>query len=683
MSKLLSRKGPKAVAAVLVRLYQLPVHRKVSPPTFPYMKIPAYALLGAVSLSLAHSQDFAPQTWFEDISISDQSVQKCYSFHTLPGVLYRVESSSNLVDWTQETELYGLGQNYTLAMHEVSPPTGGATSSTAETLTNVSVLARPSAGNSADLVISWPSLDHESPVTFLLSQASATGWNQLPLFSWLQGTYQFFIRFESSPATPPAETPTLGSLDSAMVAAFQTAIPSINEAIANSTALARNTPIAAESGERKFWRIRYDWTSDLDRDGTPDWAEFERLAAGGTVTVSNDAFDADSNGDGIKDGFQTDTDDDGTSDAEDIVLDDATATYAKHAQPLYALFPINNASPDPIYPSPFDINDKGTVLYANGTWTGGTWTPLAGYSNTEVPLIRAAYINDQGEMIGTRIESADNTSTPGNLAYWPDPKAAYQSLSVNGDHPYIGSFYGSYPPVNRMGFSNSGQILGYDQKKKPDDSYELLGPYLWTLSGNGRTPGKSSTPLYEGGVLDNTHYWGTETGGAISVFSGGTQLTPPYDVRNLMVGPHGELLACFHFDPHDTQVYLNGKWQASKTYGKALALASDGTAIARKGDTGKAPILLNGRWTDMDRYAPEAPSEWASSNTELMEISPNGWVLAKRPTGENTNAFAALLPITVDGIDSSVTPANQEDLSGGVDRTSMAAKEAVTFPKCG
>jgi hypothetical protein len=675
MSKPLPREGPKAVAADFVRLYHSPsTGRALLPPSL-YMTIRYYALWGAASLSLAYAQDFAPQTWFEDLPANDDSILRCYTLRTIPGVRYQVESSQNLVDWHQETELYGLGQDYTVPMHEVSPPGESSTVTSGNEATNVSIMVRPSVSNSGDLVISWPSVDTGTPTTFLLSNAGAIGWNQLPLFSWLQGTHQLFIRYDSSPVTPPAEIPTLGSQDSEMVTAFQAAIPSINEAIGNSTALARNTPLAgsAATEEKKFWRVRYDWTGDLDRDGTPDWAEFENLVNGGTDSVGNNAYNADSNSDGIEDGKQTDTDGDGTFDFGDIVLGDATASFAKYAQPSYALFPINNASPDPIYPSPLAINDKGTVLYGNGTWSGGVWTSLVGYSNSEAPVIRAALINDHGEILGSRAGSADNTFTPGNLVYWADPEADYQMVSVNGDYPWIGGIYGYADPTNSyLKFSNSGQIIGYQQWEHPEDHTSEPDKFLWTLPGNGRTPGKTPVPLYEGGVLDNTHYWGWEVGQAFSLFSDGTKLTPLKDVRELTVGPHGELIVHFQSDA-ETQVYVNGQWQTSKTYGKAIGVASDGTAIGRKDNGSEAPILLNGRWTSMKRYAPEAPPEWANSNTELQDISRGGWVLAKRPTGNSTATFGLLLPITVDGIDSSVTPPDMEDLGSGVDRTSMAA----------
>jgi hypothetical protein len=222
-------------------------------------------------------------------------------------------------------------------------------------------------------------------------------------------------------------------------------------------------------------------------------------------------------------------------------------------------------------------------------------------------------------------------------------------------------------------FSNNGQILGYEEKKDPN-TYDLLGPYLWTLPGNGRTPGKTPVSLYEGGVLDGLNYWGwsVESGSnAWTLYSNGFKVTPPEPVRNVTVGPQGELIVSFLND-HETQVYQDGEWKTSMTYKNAVEVASDGTAIGRKNNSRKAPLLLNGRWTEIDCYAPGSPQAWADYSTELQDLTPSGWVLAKRPTG-SANTFGVLLPITVDGIDSSVTPSDQEDLSSGVDRTSMTA----------
>jgi hypothetical protein len=45
-------------------------------------------------------------------------------------------------------------------------------------------------------------------------------------------------------------------------------------------------------------------------------------------------------------------------------------------------------------------------------------------------------INDHGEIVGHHGDA--DSFVPGNLAYWPDPKAGHQPLSVNGSHPWIG-----------------------------------------------------------------------------------------------------------------------------------------------------------------------------------------------------------------------------------------------------
>ena len=64
-----------------------------------------------------------------------------------------------------------------------------------------------------------------------------------------------------------------------------------------------------------LWRILVDPTIDTDRDGSPDWAEFEIAARGTGVLIPDvigNPFDADTNADGTPDGEQLAAELDGT-----------------------------------------------------------------------------------------------------------------------------------------------------------------------------------------------------------------------------------------------------------------------------------------------------------------------------------------------------------------------------------
>lgn len=207
------------------------------------------------------------------------------------------------------------------------------------------------------------------------------GWTQIPLFWDRYGAYNFFICHPTGIVLPPVENSLLGINDSAMLATLEANLPAMNQQVAESIARSRNAPHPGppEPGSRKFLRLLVDPTCDTDADGSPDWAEFEISTRGtGSMVpgVVGDAFNADSNNDGIPDGDQLDADQDGTADGKDPDVADDTATIPLGPLPRYAFFPITNAHPAE-WTNAHQISDKGTVLYENGTWTGGIWTPLA------------------------------------------------------------------------------------------------------------------------------------------------------------------------------------------------------------------------------------------------------------------------------------------------------------------
>ncbi|MCB1132605.1 MAG: hypothetical protein KDN05_15875, partial [Verrucomicrobiae bacterium] len=225
--------------------------------------------------------------------------------------------------------------------------------------------------------------------------------------------------------------------------------------------------------------------------------------------VSADAFAADTNGDGIPDGEQLDVDGDGTADAVDTDLEDAAVSYAVGQLPRYALFPITNAEPPAPYRTPIEVNDRGEVLYANGIWQGGVWTPLPGYAATSSSSVMAFQMNDLGEVVGivngdfeheggTVLASYD---MPGNVVHWPD-KETWCSPVVDGDRwAWLGSPLLTYPGLPQIQLSNDGRIIAAANYFETEDgirSLEWDGNHLWTLAGPGRTAGRSPCAFYEG-----------------------------------------------------------------------------------------------------------------------------------------------------------------------------------------
>ena len=365
----------------------------------------------------------------------------------------------------------------------------------------------------------------------------------------------------------------------------------------------------------------------------------------------------------------------------------ATQTPQVPDIPSYAVFPLNIMPPDPSIPYPLEVNDQGTVLYSSGTWANGSLRPLNGENHSPVVKVRALSMNDIGEIIGFRMGMTDTDGylIPGNLVYWSGPSDDRHILTVDGEHPWIGRAYYQSDMVCMRGvlLSNDGRLLAESQKldigtTRPG-SCTVEGQYLWTLPGHNRQAGKIPVFLKEGGVLDKDHYWGTTRNGGLGLQSlaeslplGGHVLT------RLHIQPKGEILATFSDLNPSAQVHINGDkspvWESDLVYAKAIELSLNGTAIGVNHDGKNAPILLdlkNHKWIGIDRYAPGIPGDWTDSTVKLVDTTSRGWVLAQRGL-PNSLSHAIMLPIKVDGLNSTATEANKLS-AGGVDRLSMTA----------
>ncbi len=424
----------------------------------------------------AAARDFLPEHWFETLPATDDSSQQCLVFRTTPGILYTVLESNDLQNWTPlSSPIYGLGHEVVVPIREILPapplPPGSPPPPAFIPPTHVSLVFRPAAGTAGGTVVSWRSLEGNHSLTFHIEQDLHPDWSTFPLFWQRYGDYYFFIAHFPTETAAPQANPLLGPADSAMMEVLEERIPDMNLEVAASAAVARNTPPPAppDPSGRKFVRIFSNAQIDSDSDGTPDWAEFELAAAGGPPPPGSphpDPFNGDTDGDGIPDGAQLDTDGDGVPDLYDSAISDATATFSITPNPRYALFPITNAVPNPGWSStPLQINDRGTVLYTNGTWNAGTWTTLAGTGQL-LKQIHGAMINDHGEIIGAqyygRVDANDHM-VPGNLIYWQNRTAQPVVLSADGEYPWIGGLAQSLPGPSPMGFSNDGQLIAFNQ----------------------------------------------------------------------------------------------------------------------------------------------------------------------------------------------------------------------------
>jgi hypothetical protein len=691
------------------------------------MKLPPVLLFLIAATTTA--RDFRPEAHLENISASDSSIQECYVFRTTAGVRYTVESSSNLTNWTVRDRIYGLGNEYVVSMRQFTappPPEPGTPPPTVLVPSwNASLMMRPASDPAGGTVVSWVSLDDGSPVIVKIAGTMDLAWASIPLFADHYGDYGFFIWHPVEEESPPTENPMLGTNDSAMLAVLEASLPAMNAQVAASLARSRNTPAPVQTDPEaaKFWRVHCDWSVDTDQDGTTDWAEFEMAAnatAGIPVNVLGDfqnipaptgnAFSSDSNSDGIPDGEQLDSDNDGTADVFDIASSDATATYEIGPLPSYALFPITNAQPQ-LWMRPFQISDKGTVIYRNGTWSSGAWTELnLPADELDIPGYGARAINDHNVILGiSTLRTSDQNREYEFDGYcsWASPSATRSFVTAGaGDnkvyaeasHGLSDEFFSRHPYPGPI-LSNDGHFNAFTWGKNLNHyqhNSRTLHPAYWKLS----SPGAAATEQQEDHRLFHNQEPSLRWGGGYPLYDPeglgyGTDedhsqpftsliyapnLLPElsFSPMNLIPRPGGLVLALpAAYADEQTQAFSQGAWKTSPTFAKALDIAEDGTAIGRNHDGLKAPILLNGKWTDIKQYAPSVPAEWADINTSLLDTTPSGWILASRYM--RTNFYGVMLPLRLDGVNNSAIPANLEDPAAGVDRTSMGALSGTGY----
>jgi hypothetical protein len=478
-----------------------------------------------------------------------------------------------------------------------------------------------------------------------------------------------------------------------MLATLEASLPAMNTEVATSVVRSRNAPPAAppDPDALRFWRIKVDSGIDTDGDGTYDWVEFQMAANGisGMIAgVTGDAFNADTNLDGIPDGLQIDSDEDGQPDATDISPSDNTASFPIGPVPRYAVFPITNAQAPTGWLEPIQISDKGTVLYSNGTWTGGTWTPLTTLANGTGG---AFAINDSNHIVGSGsmeilIGDEGDTRSLGVGCWWESPLVAPEELSVGEGAQTL---YPSADPLDWLRhihcspyLSNTGEFLMINFQAD-DDGLQSQGASLWQLPINNQpvTETASESGLYfgNGGLR-----WGNSNGDPQLFDETGTDLHPPFTPGNVLKLPGNRILAMSQDRSQAAQARINGTWNTSPTYANAIDMAADGIAIERHPDTEPARFLLNGKWTDISLAAPGVPNPWKDSTAKFLDTTPGGWILAARGGYRRLdipdNEFSVMLPIRVDGVDPAlsvpplVPPADPpEYLNGGVDHTSMTA----------
>lgn len=638
------------------------------------------ALLFAFPLQATPENPLVPATWFQEITATDGSTQHSVVFTTVPGVEYTFFHSHDLVEWTEIGKTYGLGHEFAAAMFETAPapppPDPENPPATPPAFTHASVTIQPSSGAAGGTVVSWASLDHGNAVNTLIPGNMAAAWQTVPLFAAAHGNHHFFIIHTTGDAAPPVENPQLDDMDAAMIADLEAGWAGFNTAVATSAETARDTPPPPPALDaRGFWRIKADWSLDSDNDGSPDHLEFALAAqAPGADGLAGNPFNADTNNDGIPDGEQLDSDGDGIPDAQDIAPGDGGVAYSIVPLPRYAMFTFTDNAPDN---AAFAINDRGTVLFPNKVWKAGEFQNLINdqsqipgyplYPDGD-PVIRARAINDNDQIIGSGYgfheEHAQGIDSPYffPILHWPSPAAVPQVVSsTNGTVKTYADLWDERYVTHLDNLGNFFSIsLIWDSERT------TIGPEMgewkkWTLPFGGNPLTSALAADFSKGTAPGGIVWGSE----YDHFGPWqeSRITAPFNVeipmepRDILAQGDSGILIAITASPNASTVIRkeNGQWRISPLLADALDIADNGTAIRKRVYSRElAPaILLNGKWTSLERAVPGLPERWKTSPTmSFSDTSPGGWILAyDRPGHPVTpdDISAALLPMRLKG----------------------------------
>ena len=458
-----------------------------------------------------------------------------------------------------------------------------------------------------------------------------------------------------------------------MIAELEAAWPTFKTSVTDSAAATRNTPSPPPDIDAKgFWRIKADWSLDSDGDGIPDYLEFRLRVAGKDANgLTGDAFNADSDSDGVPDGDQLDSDGDGTPDTLDADKDDDLIAYSLIAEPRYAMFETLSGA--------FRINDRGYLLYNDRTWKNGNVSLL---DTQSLEGFRVLDMNDLDQIIGWGDRTLPDYGLDVFVTYWADPTAGWTRVTANTQNGVIDSFpYPDYPQEGESILTNYGRFKA-TSVTKVNDVIEL-DPAIWILpSSPGQGFSYEPTHNWLRNMADGGLRWGHEyvvakdIPPALERHIEAPGSPPPldFDPSRLLPlyhpGDSEALLATDNTSNYPAKIFKDGVWREAGKYSNAIDMATDGTAIGSNPANEITPpeVMLNGRWKTLERIAPSLPLDWKIA-AYLTDINPSGWILANR-----YDHSAALLPLRLEGIAGPDMPGSLSTTRAtGVDGTSVGA----------
>jgi hypothetical protein len=659
--------------------------------------IPSFALALPI-LAQPEGDDLLPARWFENIPATDDSIQRTLVFKSTAGVLYTVETSDNLTDWTTEETFYGLGYDVLVPMYEYTPPPPPPPGTPPAELPPrpqfASLTLRREASPGTGTIVSWRSLDGGTPIITRVETALHPDWENQILHTHQASGYHLFIfgHYQAAVATP-APLPTLTTPDQALLDHVAAHLPAINLQVENATAIARAAPPPApQSGQKQFWRIKADWSLDTDGDGTPDWLEFENIQlAPGPGGLAYDPFDDDTNNDAMPDGWQLDADQDGVTNASDPAPKDSEIATERLPRWRYAVFSLPSRTDSNSQPaSPLMISGEGKVLYQDAIWHNGDIQQLPLENPEEISNAGALSINDQGNIIGIGAAQRQSNgggsggSSGGGLGLMPMVMAWWETHTAN---PIIVESDGRFAEL--PGFPEDMNYFPYDsllstggnffadvefpanQRKRVMVERSPSASGGFQFNDDEQFNAEGFDPLFARGYSDPLEFgefWGGLSGGSRYVNYWNSDDFESFDLLRVKYLPVGKNEFSRVLMGRGGKVYFMKPVENVATW----VISSKLVGTHDLSENGVRLIMPHTMAQDTRRGI---LSDWApdlldhSESTEWINASTNGWILARKGSDEARVFMPVLFEDTEEytGVDSfslsGLTPTNSEGLS--------------------
>ena len=600
----------------------------------------------------------APPYWLDSFTHDDSSVSRVLVFRSTAGVSYRVQSSHDLLSWSDEQTFYGLGQEIAFPMVRTAAPSapqpqGPPSNEVRPKYASLMMRAATSGG----IVLSWRSLDHEMPVEHHLSGlVLGSAWDSYLFYTRRFDNFYFSLGHSSATAVPKVNS-ILANTDAAMVASFVAHFSAMNDDVADHVARARLQPVSiapVDANTRKFFRIIADWSLDSDFDLSPDWLEFMAMFGQNGMSPVSTYMDADGNayeitanpfGDALTSegevaGKVQDLDKDGTPDVDDVSPAESMLNW-KRGSYRYAMFPVSIPDlPEELDRRALQTNALGQVLFRHSVWRNGVHTPL---SKSGLVWGQSLAMNDNGEVLGnatiidglTTTQRVISTSYVHGMCWWTaadTPPTMIKSLSPLGDNVFAQMTEKHYSAGIRgediFGEAGrfcapGGKYLTFDnQSSHPEEAAPAMA--LWSRNAAGQYSYQEietgyhflKDPIAPWKFPDdngNTEVQGKQLKALVSKF-----VAMPYGVN--IACSHSSLGSQTHFS------YLGSPWKKVSRVETAKDFSHIGIGI-----TVDNQVWMNNGELPMEKVAyKDLPAGQAWQNYQLLDLSHFGHLLAAK-----------------------------------------------------